>query len=83
MDDAYNTVMDKFQGERDVLELAKEAWKVNRNGECLFSASTSATGSVYPTVLYQCKIKYNRAQQRRLEKNFLNCKEGDAPPCTK
>jgi len=79
LDEAYYTVMDRFQGQRDVLELAKEAWKVHRNGECLVSASKSATGSVYSTDLYQCKIRYNQAQKRRLEKDFLNCEEGEAP----
>jgi uncharacterized protein YecT (DUF1311 family) len=84
LDEAYDSVMDRFQGERDVLELAKEAWKVNRNAECLFIASKYVSGSIYPTVLDECKIRHNRAQECRLKNHFLNCKERDplcpAPP---
>jgi uncharacterized protein YecT (DUF1311 family) len=77
LDEAYNTVADRLQGQRDVLELAKEAWKVHRNAECLFSSSKYFSGSVYPTILYECKVRHNRAQECRLKNHFMNCKEGE------
>lgn len=80
LDEAYYTVMDRFQGQRDTLELAKETWKVHRDAECLFSSSEYETGSEYPTILYECKARYNRAQECRLKNHFMNCKGGE-PLC--
>jgi uncharacterized protein YecT (DUF1311 family) len=83
LDEAYRTVVNRLQEMPDAvlaLELAKESWKVHRDAECLFSASGNVGGSMYPMILDECKGRHNLAQECRLQKHFLNCKEGD-PLC--
>jgi len=79
LDEAYKTIVDRLEGRPDAamaLELAEEAWKVYRDAECLFSASGSVGGSVYPMLLSECKDELTRARLARLNA-YLQCKEGD------
>ena len=79
VDEAYKTIVDRLEGRPDAamaLELAEEAWKVYRDAECLFSASGSVGGSVYPMLLSECKDELTRARLARLNA-YLQCKEGD------
>jgi uncharacterized protein YecT (DUF1311 family) len=71
--------VDKLEDRPDAvtaLELAEESWKVYRDAECLFSASGSVGGSVYPMILDECKDELTRARAARLNA-YLHCKEGD------
>lgn len=78
LDEAYKTIVDRLESRPEAamaLDLAEEAWKVYRDAECLFSASGSVGGSVYPMLLSECKDELTRARLARLN-DYLRCKEG-------
>jgi uncharacterized protein YecT (DUF1311 family) len=82
-DAELNTVFKQIVGrlKRDrettgLLVTAQKSWLAFRDAQCVFSASGSAQGSVYPMLVTQCRDDLTQKRIGEL-KAYLHCEEGD------
>jgi uncharacterized protein YecT (DUF1311 family) len=61
---------------KKLLVSAQRAWIGFRDGECKFSASGVAGGSVYPLIYSDCMTSMTKTRVEAL-KQYLKCEEGD------
>lgn len=76
---AYKQITARLKDDRDTSKLLRDAqrnWLAFRDAECAFSTSASAQGSVYPTLVAQCRDGLTHTRVTDL-KAYLHCQEGD------
>ncbi|ACK49343.1 protein of unknown function DUF1311 [Methylocella silvestris BL2] len=61
---------------RQSLIAAQRAWLQFRDGECAFAASSVKDGSIYPTIVANCRNALTADRVKALGV-YLNCAEGD------
>jgi uncharacterized protein YecT (DUF1311 family) len=66
-------------GDRDLLVKAQEAWIAFRDAECAFRADAYRDGSIYSTLVSNCRVELSTARTTQLN-DQVNCGEGDLCP---
>jgi uncharacterized protein YecT (DUF1311 family) len=75
----YRDIMSRLKDDaalKDLLTKAQREWIQFRDSECAFSSSGVQGGSIYPTVLQNCRAQLTSDRAKALGV-YLICQEGD------
>ncbi|PNG26867.1 lysozyme inhibitor LprI family protein [Methylocella silvestris] len=75
----YRDLIGRLKNSEDskqALIVAQRAWLQFRDGECAFAASAVSGGSIYPTIVANCRNALTADRVKALGV-YLNCAEGD------
>lgn len=75
----YRDIIDRLKDSNETRQLlitAQRTWLQFRDAECAFSASGVKDGSIYPTIMQNCR-KALTADRIKGLKAYLTCQEGD------
>jgi uncharacterized protein YecT (DUF1311 family) len=86
LNDVYREIVGRLKGSdqtKQLLIASQRAWLLFRDAECAFSTSAAKEGSIYPSLVQNCRNSMTQDRIKGLN-IYLNCKEGDlgcpAPP---